>query len=143
MTESKPLQGLVIATYGRHYQVESADVVYRCVTRGKQSGVACGDRVVFQITSSGQGVIESILPRDNLLHRSVEHRSKLIAANVSLIVIVVAPVPSFYDLLINRCLVAAESDWKTYTAGQQFAVPGNSKFDIETVEMLDYVCHFG
>jgi ribosome biogenesis GTPase len=109
MNEPKPLPGLVIATYGRHYQVTHNDSIYRCVTRGKQSGVACGDRVVFEVTASGQGVIESILPRDNLLHRSVEHRSKLIAANVSLIVIVVAPEPSFYDLLINRCLVAAEA----------------------------------
>ena len=109
MTDAQVLPGLVIATFGRHYQVESNSVVYRCVTRGKQGGVACGDRVTFQITSSGEGVIGAILPRDNLLHRSVEHRSKLIAANVSLIVIVVAPVPSFYDLLVNRCLVAAEA----------------------------------
>ncbi|MBP8852803.1 MAG: DUF1255 family protein, partial [Moraxellaceae bacterium] len=26
--------------------------------------------------------------------------------------------------------------------GQSFSVPGNSSFDIETLEMLDYVCHF-
>ncbi|HLD09779.1 MAG TPA: pyrimidine/purine nucleoside phosphorylase, partial [Methylophilaceae bacterium] len=24
----------------------------------------------------------------------------------------------------------------------KFTVPGNSAFDIETTEMLDYVCHF-
>ena len=109
MTAPLPLQGLVTATFGRHYQVEAGDTQIECVSRGKRSGIACGDHVVFLPTSPGQGVIESILPRDNLLHRSVAHRSKLIAANVSRIVIVVAPVPSFYDLLINRCLVAAEA----------------------------------
>jgi len=35
-----------------------------------------------------------------------------------------------------------EESWKTYSAGEKFTVPGNSSFDIETVETLDYVCHF-
>jgi uncharacterized protein YaiE (UPF0345 family) len=53
--------------------------------------------------------------------------------------------PEIMEINSGTCKVklAGESDWKTYTAGQQFAVSGNSKFDIETVEMLDYVCHFG
>lgn len=34
------------------------------------------------------------------------------------------------------------NEWKTYGAGEKFSVPGNSSFDIETVELLDYVCHF-
>ena len=29
-----------------------------------------------------------------------------------------------------------------YKGGESFSVPGNSSFDIETVETLDYVCHF-
>ncbi|HUW28775.1 MAG TPA: pyrimidine/purine nucleoside phosphorylase [Sulfuriferula sp.] len=44
---------------------------------------------------------------------------------------------------VCRVRLAGESDWKTYTAGEKFSVPGNSKFDIETMETLDYVCHFG
>ena len=36
-----------------------------------------------------------------------------------------------------------EAEWKTYAAGESFSVPSNSRFDIETVELLDYVCHFG
>ncbi|MDR3390416.1 MAG: ribosome small subunit-dependent GTPase A [Sulfuriferula sp.] len=103
------LEGLVIASYGRHYQVEYGDVQYECVTRGRQSDVACGDRVKFKLSSPDQGVIEAVTPRTSLLHRSVAHRSKLIAANVDLAVIVVAPVPSYYDLLVNRCLIAAEA----------------------------------
>jgi uncharacterized protein YaiE (UPF0345 family) len=35
------------------------------------------------------------------------------------------------------------SEWQTYGAGTEFKVPGNSKFDIKTIETLDYVCHFG
>ncbi|WP_413439124.1 pyrimidine/purine nucleoside phosphorylase [Sulfuriferula sp. GW1] len=44
---------------------------------------------------------------------------------------------------VCRVKLAGESDWKTYKAGERFSVPGNSKFDIETTETLDYVCHFG
>ncbi len=44
---------------------------------------------------------------------------------------------------VCRVRLAGESDWKTYKAGEKFSVPGNSKFDIETMETLDYVCHFG
>ncbi|MNT58495.1 hypothetical protein D3C72_1959320 [compost metagenome] len=42
-----------------------------------------------------------------------------------------------------RVRLAGSEEWKTYGAGQQFDVPGNSNFDIEVTETLDYVCHFG
>ena len=37
----------------------------------------------------------------------------------------------------------AGSDWKTVREGESFDVPGKSSFDIEAVEALHYVCHFG
>ena len=45
----------------------------------------------------------------------------------------------------GRCRIrlAGASEWKDYGAGESFSVPGNSSFDIETLETLDYVCHFG
>lgn len=53
--------------------------------------------------------------------------------------------PEIMELSAGSCRirVKGQGDWKTYSAGQQFAVPGNSSFDIETLEMLDYICHFG
>jgi uncharacterized protein YaiE (UPF0345 family) len=53
--------------------------------------------------------------------------------------------PEIMELVAGRCRVrqAGESEWTTYEGGQSFSVPGNSKFDIETLETLDYVCHFG
>lgn len=44
---------------------------------------------------------------------------------------------------VCRVRLDGESEWKTYRAGDTFQVPGNSRFDIETLELLDYVCHFG
>jgi hypothetical protein len=43
---------------------------------------------------------------------------------------------------VCKVKLAGESETKTYKAGEQFSVPGNTSFDIETVETLDYVCHF-
>ena len=53
--------------------------------------------------------------------------------------------PEIMELNAGSCRIRlnGESDWTTYAAGQRFAVPGNSRFDIETLELLDYVCHFG
>jgi ribosome biogenesis GTPase len=79
------------------------------VTRGKKSDIATGDRVRFKETSPDQGVIEEILPRSTLLYRSDQYKSKLLAANVSQLFIVVATEPGFSDDLISRALVAANA----------------------------------
>lgn len=52
--------------------------------------------------------------------------------------------PELMELNAGLCKVklAGENEWKTYCGGQSFSVPGNSSFEIETIEMLDYVCHF-
>lgn len=52
--------------------------------------------------------------------------------------------PEIMELNAGSCRVRlkGEAEWKNYSAGEQFAVPGNSSFDIDTFEMLDYVCHF-
>lgn len=101
--------GLVIAAFGKRYDVELKDgTQISCVTRGKKSDLACGDRVEISMTADREGVVEDILPRSSLLYRSNEYRKKLLAANVTQIVIVVATEPSFYEELINRCLIAAE-----------------------------------
>ena len=42
-----------------------------------------------------------------------------------------------------RVRLKGEAEWKTYTAGQSFDVPGNSSFEIACDEPYHYVCHFG
>jgi uncharacterized protein YaiE (UPF0345 family) len=53
--------------------------------------------------------------------------------------------PEIMELNAGRCRIRlnGEEEWKTYGGGQSFQVPGNASFDIETLETLDYVCHFG
>jgi uncharacterized protein YaiE (UPF0345 family) len=52
--------------------------------------------------------------------------------------------PELMEINLGVCKVrlAGETEWKTYSAGEKFTVPGNSSFDIEVLETLDYVCHF-
>ncbi len=101
--------GLVTAAHGRHYVVEANKILLNCVTRGKKSDVAVGDIVQYKLTSKNQGVIEAINERKTLLYRSDQYRSKLLAANLSQLFIVVATEPGFSDELISRALVAAEA----------------------------------
>jgi ribosome biogenesis GTPase / thiamine phosphate phosphatase len=103
------LSGQLVAAYGRNCLVELAGgETLECVNRGKRGGLVCGDRVAVSRTAGGQGVIERVEPRSSLLYRSDPFREKLIAANVTQVIVVVAGKPPFSEELLNRCLVAAE-----------------------------------
>ncbi|MFP3276863.1 MAG: ribosome small subunit-dependent GTPase A, partial [Paraburkholderia sp.] len=104
--------GLVIAAHGRHYLVapEDGSAMLQCFPRGKRSEVAVGDRVIYEPTSADQGVIVEIGERRNLLYRSDQYKSKLFAANLDQLLIVLATEPHFSEDLLGRALVAAEAN---------------------------------
>ncbi len=103
------LTGTIIAAHGRHYLAQTDSARLQCVTRGKKTDVAVGDIVHLKQTSPDQAVIESIEERKTLLYRSDQFKSKLLAANVTQLFIVVATEPGFSDDLVSRALVAAEA----------------------------------
>jgi uncharacterized protein YaiE (UPF0345 family) len=53
--------------------------------------------------------------------------------------------PETMEITSGCCRIRLDGElgWKTYRAGDSFVVPPNSWFEIETSEMVDYVCHFG
>ncbi len=103
-------KGLVVASYGKRYGVELEDgTQISCVTRGKKNDLACGDYVDIKLTDKHEGVVEALHERSSLLFRSNAFRTKTLAANVTQVVIVLATMPSFYEALLNRCLIAAEA----------------------------------
>jgi uncharacterized protein YaiE (UPF0345 family) len=53
--------------------------------------------------------------------------------------------PEVMEMIGGVCKIRldGESDWRQYGAGEKFSVPGDSAFDIEVLEFMDYVCHFG
>ena len=52
--------------------------------------------------------------------------------------------PELMEINAGVCKVRLSKGeaWRTYQAGDQFAIPGNTSFDIEVTETLDYVCHY-
>jgi ribosome biogenesis GTPase / thiamine phosphate phosphatase len=105
------LEGVVIAAHGRHYLVAPQDgsAMLQCFPRGKKSEVAVGDRVIYEQSSADQGVIVEIGERRNLLYRSDQFKSKLFAANLDQLLIVLATEPHFSEDLLGRALIAAEA----------------------------------
>jgi ribosome biogenesis GTPase len=109
MAESNSFTGTIIAAHGRHYVAQVGTELLQCVTRARKSDIAVGDEVALQRTSPNQAVIGSVTPRKTLLYRSDQYKSKLLAANLTHLFIVVATEPAFSDDLISRSLVAAQA----------------------------------
>ncbi|WP_334135325.1 small ribosomal subunit biogenesis GTPase RsgA [Acinetobacter schindleri] len=131
---SQDLEGLVVQHYGRQLEVQALSVpelhpekpvvaegepepfwkeiemgsVWRCHTRTNLELLVTGDRVKWQADpNTGLGIITAIHPRKSLLTRPDRyHKVKPVAANISLIVIVFAPLPEPAPGLIDRYLVA-------------------------------------
>jgi ribosome biogenesis GTPase len=105
------IDGTIVAAFGRHYEVETADGRrWQAMPKGKRCAYACGDRVHAEPAGDGQIRIVDHLPRSSLLYRSDEWKQKIIAANATQIVLVVATEPAFSDELLSRALVAAEHE---------------------------------
>jgi len=105
-----PETAQIITSYGRRYIVRTANQqTYEASTRSKRTDYACGDWVNIQIINGEQAVIESVLPRQSLLYRQDAWKSKLIAANVTQLLIVIAAEPSPSEALLQRALIAAEA----------------------------------
>ena len=53
--------------------------------------------------------------------------------------------PEIIEINAGKCRVKVgdAGEWTTFGAGDSFHVPGDTRFEIEILELLDYVCHFG
>jgi len=53
--------------------------------------------------------------------------------------------PELMELVGGRCRVrlAGSEEWREYGAGESFSVAENSGFDIQALEPVHYICHFG
>ena len=100
--------GLVVTGHGRHYTVETPEGTrLHCTPRGKKSECVVGDRVRWMPTSTGEGVIEAVEPRRNLMHRQDEWKTKSFAANLDLLLVLVAAEPMYAETQLARALIAA------------------------------------
>jgi len=107
-----PTRGLVVAAHGRHCVVETPDGTRRiCHPRGKKSLAVVGDHVLWLSArhGDGEGTIEQVIERRNLLYRQDEVRSKSFAANLDQVLILIAAEPAFSESLLTRALIASEA----------------------------------
>lgn len=102
--------GSVIATFGRHLVVRTADGT-RLQARpfGRALGVVCGDEVRCRIDRQHEEVhVIEVLPRRNALWRAnARGGAEAVVANLTQLLVVLAPLPLPDFFVIDRYLCAA------------------------------------
>jgi ribosome biogenesis GTPase len=109
-SSSQHQEGLVLACYGRHAEIENdSGQRIHCDIRTNLNFLVAGDRVIWQEQKEGRGVVLSLCPRTSVLNRVGRYNTlKPVAANVDQLIIVLSakPEPSFE--LLDSYLVMAE-----------------------------------
>ncbi len=109
--ENPPQEGRVIIRHGATLGVVDAQGrLFRCQTRQHIGHPVCGDRVIWQQVDPSTGVVTALLPRSSVLSRpDYSGRHKPLAANITQLVIVLAPKPEPSGYLLDQYLVSAET----------------------------------
>lgn len=102
--------GLVIMRHSKHAYIENEKGnIINCSIRPNIDSVVAGDRVIWQDEGYDHGVIVSREPRKSILGRPDDNGTiKPIAANITQILIIIAPFPSISWSLLDSYLVMAE-----------------------------------
>ncbi|MCG7905312.1 MAG: small ribosomal subunit biogenesis GTPase RsgA [Candidatus Thiodiazotropha taylori] len=109
--EQPEQEGVVIIRHGATLGVDDGSgSIYRCQTRQNIGHPVCGDRVIWQQVDEHSGVVTALQPRESVLCRpDYSGRQKPLAANISQLVIVLAPKPEPSGYLLDQYLVTAET----------------------------------
>jgi len=107
---SEQYEGRVVVRHGQNVIVRKKDGSdVHCLFRQNLGEVVCGDRVLWQATDNQQGVVVALHPRDTSLSRpDYSGRDKPIAANITQLIVVLAPEPEPSGYLLDQYLIAAE-----------------------------------
>lgn len=102
--------GLVITNFGPRLLVQAENgETFNCAVRQHLGKLVAGDRVIFQTDVEPQtGVVSSVEPRHHVMTRpGFRGQTRMVAANIDLILIVTPVVPGIYPDMIDRYLVGA------------------------------------
>jgi len=104
------LTGQVVARYGKNLVVEDENQqLIQCQQRRQIETLVCGDRVLWKPTNKQQGIINLRLERTSTLSRpDYSGRDKALAANITQLVVVIAPEPQPTGYLLDQYLLTAE-----------------------------------
>lgn len=108
-TTADAFEADVIAAYGRHLLVKHGDETCKARPSGRRLSIVCGDRVRCEVDRKHDEVlIVEVLPRRTLLARAnLRGESEPVVANITRLVVVLAPVPKPDLFVIDRYLCAA------------------------------------
>jgi ribosome biogenesis GTPase len=102
--------GRVIVRHGRNLLIRTADgsrILGKM--RANLGEVVCGDHVIWQATDGNEGVVVAVQPRHTALTRpDFSGQDKAIVANITQLVVVLAPEPEPSGYLLDQYLVAAQ-----------------------------------
>jgi len=102
----------VIASFGRHLLVrDAAGQQRRARPSGRKLGIVCGDRVRCEVDRThGEILAVEVLPRRTVLARAnLRGASEAVVANITQLIVVVAPLPQPDFFIVDRYLCAATS----------------------------------
>jgi len=106
--------GRVISHFGQQLDVESLNPeqqgkIVRCYQRANLPDLVTGDLVLWEEDETDTGVIIAVGERRSLFGRPTSRSDlKPLAANIDLVIVVIAPLPEAHLNLIDRYLVAIE-----------------------------------
>jgi ribosome biogenesis GTPase / thiamine phosphate phosphatase len=129
----------VVATFGRHLIVrDAASREIPARPSGRKLGIVCGDRVRCELDRTHDEVLAvEVLPRRTVLARAnLRGGSEAVVANLSQLVVVLAPLPEPDFFVVDRYLCAATS------AGLEAAVAVN-KIDIDGEDSRQELAAYG
>ena len=137
-------EGLVIAAHGQRGILETpAGDSLRYLIKGKRLRVVCGDRVMWTREAHDQTVIVSkIYNRNNALNRLSGSRAEteVIAANLTCLVVVFAPVPKPDWFLIDRYLCSGRlMGCRLFLVGNKNDLTARNADESVAREINDYV----
>jgi len=121
-------KGVMVSRFGEQadiFDFQSGEI-YRCFLRQHLGSPVAGDNLIFRLDPNQQGVVESIDERRSLLQRPSPHQGlKPVVANIDRVFILVAPLPEFSAVLLDRYLIAIEN------SGIEITIVAN-KWDLQS-----------
>lgn len=144
------MNGLVIKNTGSWYSVKTDDEqVFDCKVKGtfrlqgirSTNPIAVGDRVKFDVSSDGYGLISKVEERKNYIIRRASNLSKqshIIAANLDQVfLLVTVNYPETSTMFIDRFLATAEA----YRVPTKLIFTKTDLYSDEELEYLDALIH--
>ncbi len=111
-TSNDNCNGRVISHYGQQLDVESFNAedenkIVRCFQRANLPELVTGDYVVWEYENEDTGVIVASAERSNVFARpGFGGKIKPVAANLDIVLVVIATLPEAFGNLVDRYLVA-------------------------------------